>query len=186
MLLGFPAEAELFFLPNLLRSVLIERTKMKKRISASGLVKIASLILLAALLALALCGCGAKSDGAGTVTVVVASDDGVTEYPVDLSELALDEGALSVLKYLKAEGKLDYEASEGIYGAFLTRVGDIVANDAECTYVALYTSVAKDIDVSAYATTVEYGGVTLTSSGVGISSMSVKDGAVLYFCKGSY
>ena len=47
-------------------------------------------------------------------------------------------------------------------------------------FIYLYTSVAKDFDVSEYASTVEYQGKTLTSSGVGVSSMSVEDGAIIY------
>lgn len=113
----------------------------------------------------------------GYLTVVVGGDE---EFEVDLDKVEITEGALSVLEYLKNEGKLDYTASEGAYGAFLTKVGDVEENAAEGKYVGIWTSVAKDFDTSAYATTKEYKGTTLTSAGVGISQLTLTDGAVIY------
>lgn len=159
---------------------------MKRFNFKSGAARIVAVILALAILALGLCACRAESDDAGVVTVVVAADSNVDVFEVNISDVEITEGALSVLKYLKGKGELDFEATESTYGAYLTKVGDVVANDEEFVYVAIYTSVDSDKDVSAYATTVEYEGITLTSSGLGISSMSVKDGAVLYFCEGTY
>ena len=62
----------------------------------------------------------------------------------------------------------------------INKVGSLENNDETWEYIYLYTSVAQDVDVSEYATTVEYKGQTLTSSGVGASDMHLEDGAIIY------
>ena len=133
-----------------------------------------------------LCACGGSSDNEGSVTVVVASGGVENEYTVDLADLEITEGALTVLKYLEQTEGIEVVMKDGIYGAYLTKVGIAEADDATGAYVAIYTSVASDFDVSAYAKTIDYKGTSLTTSGLGISSMSVKDGAVIYICEEVY
>ena len=144
-------------------------------------------ITLALVLCLALLpACGASSDDEGQVTVVISADGVTNEYVVDIGEVEITEGALSVLKYLEIKEGLEIVMTDGIYGAYLTKVGIAEADDATGAYVAIYTNVEADFDVSAYATTIEYEGISLTSSGLGISLMTVKDGGVIYICEEVY
>ncbi|HBK01405.1 MAG TPA: hypothetical protein DDY77_00030 [Clostridiales bacterium] len=125
----------------------------------------------------------------GVAMVVIASEE-MLEYEVNLADVKDGESAFSLLQYLeKTENlTLDYTYSS-MYGPMLTAVGD--ASDASGkkmlsqnklpagTYIYIYTSVEKDFATS-YIKKVEYKGKTLTSSGVGIGSMSVVDGAIIY------
>ena len=111
----------------------------------------------------------------GTVTLVIGTET-PTEFEVDVADVDASKGLIGVLEYLKSEGKLDF----GITGTYLDYVGEIKNDAATGTYIYIYTSVAADADVSEYATTVEYGGKTLTSAGVGAYEMTLSDGAVIY------
>lgn len=115
-----------------------------------------------------------------TVTVVIAKDEDLKEYTVDLS--LLDEGAkaLDVFLYLKENEGVELVYSNSTYGAYLTKVGNVEQKEADGIYVGLWTSYEADFDVSQYATTVKYGELTLTSSGVGVSEMSFENGTVIY------
>lgn len=137
---------------------------MKKRILA---------LVLAVALIFALASCGGSSEG--TVTLVIGTET-PTEFEVDVTDVDASKGLIGVLEYLKGEGKLDF----GITGTYLDYVGEIKNDAATGTYIYIYTSVAADADVSEYATTVEYGGKTLTSAGVGAYEMTLSDGAVIY------
>ena len=68
---------------------------------------------------------------------------------------------------------------EGVYGAYVSAIGSISESSVDGIYVMVYTSVKTD----AYegSPTVEYEGVTLYQSGVGISDMSVAEGTVILF-----
>ena len=146
-----------------------------KRLTKSFL----ALFVLSVLLG-TLCSCGAQdNDGAGTLSVVLGTDP-ETVYTVPLDQLTVTEGLMSVLEYLKEEENLTYTAEDSGYGAYLTAVGDLAQDSEAGKYIMLYTSVEEDADVSQYATTVTYGGRTLTSSGVGASSMHVRAGEVIY------
>lgn len=144
--------------------------------------KILSLALLVALAVALLTGCQPASVS-GYATVVVG---GTEEIKVNLDEVEITNGVLSVLEYLENKGELDFEAEGGDFGAYLTKVGSIEQNFAEGKYVGVWTSNESDFDVTAYAQTKTYKGVTLTTSGVGVSSMSVKDGVIIYFDYISY
>lgn len=138
--------------------------------------KLLSLTLALLLAFSALVGCQPQNVS-GYATVAVGGDE---EFTVDLGKVEITDGAMSILEYLKNEGELDYEATDGAYGAYLTKVGSIEENATGGKYVGIWTSVEEDFDVSAYATTKEYKGKTLTSAGVGISQMTITDGAVIY------
>lgn len=151
-----------------------------------GIKGLLSLVLIAALL-VCVAACGGEVDPEGVATLVIVNGEDSASYEVGLSNLPEGaKGAISLLDYLKAEGKLDYASEDSGYGAYLTSVSDnegkvSVANDAASgTYIYIYTSVEGDADVSEYKTEVEWEGKTLTSSGVGLSQMSVTDGAVIY------
>ena len=58
--------------------------------------------------------------------------------------------------------------------------GALKENAAESTYIFIYTSVEKDFDVTTMATKMDYKGTSLTSAGIGATSMTVEDGAIFY------
>lgn len=150
-----------------------------------------ALALIMALLALASCAGGNVAEK-GTATLVIETGaEGADKYVVYNVDLALleerNEGALSLLEYLAAqEGSTLYYSATwgGGYGAYLNSIGSL-APDASKEYIAVYTSVEKDFAVpSEWAptvATVKYKDATLTYSGVGISSMTIEDGAVVLF-----
>ena len=143
--------------------------------------KVAVIVCLALALVLCAVACQPDMPSKGEVTVVVAPLEGeATEYKVDLSNITEGGGVVAILDYLQANNGLEYTSEDSGYGAYLTKVGDLQQNDATGEYIYLYTSVAKDFDVSEYASTVEYKGKTLNNSGEGVARMSVEDGAIIY------
>lgn len=112
-----------------------------------------------------------------TMTFVIGTETPIV-YTVELDKLGESKNLMAVLDYLKTNEGLDYASDDAGYGAFLTKVGALEQKDN--TYIYLYTSVEKDIDVSQYATTIEFDGKTLTSSGVGASEMTIVDGCIIY------
>lgn len=131
------------------------------------------------LIFLAVCGCGQSSENQGTVTIVVNSGE-IKAYSVDLASVTIDEGVLSVLKYLKEKENLTLNYSTDSYGAFITQIGDCKVEKSN-EYVAVWTSYEPEFDVSGYATEREYNGVLLCSAGFGVSSLSVRDKVIIYF-----
>ena len=134
--------------------------------------RIVTLVLVIAIALCALASCG-KSSKSGFVTVVIGTET-PTEYQVNMDKVEGGDGLLSVLAYLKTEKNLTYAETEG----FLNEVGDLKPEPP--VYLYIYTSVKEDFDVSTYATTMEYKGQTLKSSGVGAKDMHMTDGAVIY------
>ena len=116
-----------------------------------------------------------------TMTLVVEGEP-LDVYTVDLDKVEgeEEEGLIPVLDYLKENEGLEYEANDSTYGKFLTKVNAAEQNEAENQYVYIYTSVEKDYDVSDYATTKDYEGLTLNSSGVGASDLTLTDDCVIY------
>jgi len=161
-------------------------------------LKLISFILALTLLAFSLMACGddpvtdntpkteesstveVGNQSSGKVVTIVVGGTKEKVYSVDYSNVDLEEGVLSVFKYLGNEGLLSYKADDTGYGAFLTEVGDLKQDAASGTYIYLYTSIESDQDVSAYATEKVWNGTTLVSSGVGITSMKVENGAIIY------
>jgi hypothetical protein len=84
------------------------------------------------------------------------------------------------MEYLKTNKGLTYTTNDTGYGAYLTQVNGIKEDKSNSEYVYIYTSVEKDADVSAYACEITYKDFTLPNAGVGISLMSIEDGAVIY------
>ena len=139
--------------------------------------KIVSFLLVLTFM-LALSACGNTQDVNGSCRVVIMGET-ATEYSVDLSKVEVSEGVFSLLKYLKDNENLTLEFNSGAYGAELTKLGALSPNGNE--YIWVWTSVSKDFDVSSWAQTTTYDGVSLTTSGLGVSSMTVEDNAVYYF-----
>ena len=153
--------------------------------------RVCALLLAILLVSLAFVGCeepadadvetsseAEESSSQGSVegyATVVLEGEPETEYRVDLDKVEGDT-LLSVLAYLEAEEGLSYKLD----GTLLTEVGSVKQDPAAGIYLYLFTSVESDWDVSVYATTKEYGDMTLNSAGVGALEMRVCDGAVLY------
>lgn len=113
----------------------------------------------------------------GTMTVVIAEESPVV-FTVNLSEVEINEGVVSILEYLNKTKDLQYSLERSLYGAYLTQVGGL--QQADGSYIYLYTSVAKDMDTSMYATQIEYNGQKLMSSGLGISEMTIEKDCIIY------
>ena len=146
------------------------------------------LVLVTVIMSFASCMGGDVSQ-TGTAKIVIENAEGdYTVYDVDLSKLEKhDEGALSLLEYIASqEGSTLYYNVQwgGGYGAYVTSIGSISPNPAN-QYVALYTSEEADFavptDYAPTVATVSYGDLTLTYSGVGLSSMHINDGTIILF-----
>ena len=150
-----------------------------KKTKLTRLLALAVAVLIIMTVSLALVGCKAEVDDEGTATIVVENDEETLVFKVSLDKVKKSDGVLGALEYLKEKGKLDFTYVDSSFGAYLTKVGHVEEKAEEGIYIGIWTSVAKDADTSMYATTKEYKGKTLTSSGVGISSMSIKDGCII-------
>lgn len=113
-----------------------------------------------------------------TMTLVLLDGDYVEEFTVDLDKLASSEqkskGLLAVLDYLKQTEGLTYAMDAS---GFLTQVNEIKQEDNK--YVFLYTSVAKDEDLTQYASSIEYKGKKYSNSGVGAKDMTIEKDCVI-------
>ncbi len=140
-------------------------------------LKFISLILAAVLFAACFFACGDdENPKSGQVTVVIAGAE-EKAYTIDLGTVEITEGALSLVKHLNATQGLEYEMN----GTMLKKIGSLKEDASTGTYVYLWTNVEKDFDVSEGAPENKtWNGHALTPSGVGISDMTVKDGAVIY------
>ena len=148
-----------------------ERQKqMKRTIKNFGKL---SALLLALIMAFSLVACQMPDnddDGnitdKGKMTLVIERSNSIP-YEVNLNDVKIEKGLVSVLDYLKTEGKLDYSMN----GTMIDSVGELKNDAAKGEYIYIYTSVTEDADVSQWAKTVEYKGQTLVSSGVGAAEM---------------
>lgn len=166
--------------------------------------RIATVLLTANLSAacLALSGCaegrtvssGFPETFAGSVTLVIedpATEEADAWFQLPYAEFSAEDTAYTLVERLKGQGKVCCEGSESAYGFFLTAIGWVEegeevmalrADDAAHTFIALYTSVEADFG----GMPMTYGSLTLETSAVGISSMHLQDGAVIYITEGSY
>ena len=157
----------------------------KKRILA---VMLALVLMLSLVFATAACTDDATTpaDTAGTFKVVLMPKEGeAQEYTVDI---ALMEGQLNgeaAIMQLVGNHGVSVSWEESSYGKYLNNIGCVQPTEAN-EYVRLFTSVEKDKGVDAYATTIEYDGVSLTSSGVGISQMTVEKDCIILIRVDSY
>lgn len=153
--------------------------------------KIVVLALVICVTLSAFTSCQSKSTVAdsGTAKIVIENaENDYTVYEVDLSKLEnRSEGVMSLLEYVAMlEGSELYYNVQwgGGYGAYVTSIGTLVP-DSTCQYVSIYTTEASDFavptDYAPTVATVKYGDITLTYSGVGMSSMHVNDGTVILF-----
>ncbi len=120
-----------------------------------------------------------------TTTLIIAEGDQLTTYTADIQELAESTG-IALLNYLVTTQELHLVTEDSGWGAYLTEIGTLVADDNAGTWISIYTSIEDEKDTSAYSTTLVVDGVTVYSSGLGITSMSVTDGCTIYIELGSY
>ncbi|MDE6189578.1 MAG: hypothetical protein K2G37_04770 [Clostridia bacterium] len=156
-------------------------------------IKVIAVILLLATLSLFLFACGGQNDTEGNATIVVLDGDNTKVYSVDLAKLPSGDsqtGLMAVLDYLKENNGLTYTSQDSAYGPYLTQVNGIEESYGtevgSSVFVALYTDVESDIDVSVEPTKITYDGKEYVSSGKGASSMSVKAGCTIIIAKGTY
>lgn len=129
-------------------------------------------VVLVLVVAFALVACVPQNNPQeGTCTIVV----GEKAYTVDLSKVTITDGLFSVLDYLKDNQGLTYSATDG----YLNSIDSLANNYETGEYIYIYTSVKADFDVSEYASTKEYNGATLTSSGVGGKEMHIEKDCII-------
>lgn len=128
-------------------------------------------------------GCSRTQNVSGSCKIVIMSET-ATEYTVNLSDITISDGVLSILNYLKENENLALEYQTDVYGAYITKVGELTPSGNQ--YICVYTSVEKDFDVGSYAKSITYEGVNLTSAGVGVLQLTVENNAVYYFDLSSF
>ncbi len=134
------------------------------------------LLIMLSLALLALSSCTKKDENFNVgdkMTIVVAEDEPLV-FEVELKDFKKSNSVKKVLDYLKSTGELDYEIS----GTMVTKVGNL-KNEGN-GYIYFYTTVEEDVDVSEYASSVQYGDISITSSGVGVEDMHLENGAIVY------
>ena len=143
-------------------------------------------IILAIMLAISTCFCVACTPDPfeGKYTIVINANDNNSVYAID-SEVQGVYTLADALLYLRDNESVVYECSDSSYGVYISKLGDICP-EGYSQWVSVYTSIESDKDVSEYATTIQYEGRTLYSSGFGVSSMSLEEGCIIYFTLGVY
>ncbi len=155
-------------------------------------MKLTSLILALSIFALSMFSCGKKeveentppTESTNTTEVGNQSSNKLMKlviggseekiYSVDFSGIEINEGVMSIIKYLAANHGLNYKES----GGMLSEIGGLKSEGS--TYIFLWTSVEADFDLSEWASTKTWNGVNLTTAGVGVADMTVEHGAVIY------
>lgn len=129
-------------------------------------------IVLAGVVAVAFAACndGGKDGGTAaevTVTLTVGDADGVT--------LTTDARYLyDALAGYCAESGIVLEGEEGVYGFYITRIGDLV--NGQGGYIMIYHDM-DDLTLYTPGYDTERDGKTYHSSSVGVSSLPLRDGA---------
>ena len=121
----------------------------------------------------------------GDVTVLVELSQGNYEvYKLNLEDVEnKSAGAVGIFDHLRERenSPLASELDDTGYGAFVKSVGSLVPKANE--YIALYTSEEADFAVPSewmpIVPEVNYEGTILKYSGVGLSSMTIKNGSII-------
>ena len=147
--------------------------------------KILSLIIIV-VMAVGLVSCSGILGERGDVTFVIENRDGSYEvYKAYLEDVTnKDEGVYGVLQLLTSREKnpLAADIVDSSYGAYINSIGSLTPDAAKNEYVSIYTSLEKDFSTWEPVGVKEYEGMTLKSSGVGLTSMSAEKGTVVLFC----
>ncbi len=147
----------------------------------------AAALLALAVLLLCLTACGGVSESGYAAVVVETENEGDIKYlvfSVNLDELTdKSQGVYSVLEHLLADA--DSGFTYEIEGTYITSVMGVTPDSSKHEYIAIYTNEKADFAVpdawTPVVPTVDYNGSTLTSSGLGVHSMTVNDGTVILF-----
>ena len=118
----------------------------------------------------------------GDISVVIENADGTYDvFDANLDSIEnKSEGAKGVIEHLDNKNdSFKVEMIDSTYGAYVSAIGSIRENPTDAMYVMVYTSVATDSYEG--APSINYNGVTLYQSGVGLSGMSVSEGVVILF-----
>lgn len=94
--------------------------------------------------------------------------------------------AEDVLAYLAKEKILQIDWTDSQYGKMLNSIGNCKPNASKNEYVSVFTSVSADKGVWAGVKTYTVSSVEIAMAAVGVSSMTVEPGAVIYFEVDSY
>ena len=132
---------------------------------------------------LSLVACGGTLAEQGDVSVVIENRDGTyTVYKAYLEDVEnKGEGVYGVIQYLmeRENNPLTADIASSTYGAYVNAIGSLTPDVTKNEYVCLYTSLERDFDTSDYVKELEYEGITLKTSGVGLTSMSAEKGTVI-------
>ena len=150
--------------------------------------KILSLILVV-VMAIGLVSCDGILGGIlgekGDVSVVIENSDGTYDvYKVYLEDVEnKDEGVYGILQHLMTREKnpLGADIVDSAYGAYVNTIGSLAPDATKNEYVSIYTSLEKDFSTREPVGEIEYDGITLKTSGVGLTSMSAEKGTVVLF-----
>ena len=146
--------------------------------------KLSALLLVVVTASLSLFCCSTVEEK-GDVTVVIENEEGEYDaYKVYLEDVEnKSEGVVGILEHLngREDNPLHLKMSDGPYGKFLTEIGSVKEDLAAKKYITVYTSLEKDFGTWEGVGVLDYEGITLKSSGVGISEMSVESGTVILF-----
>ncbi len=117
------------------------------------------------------------------VVVIKNGENDYTDIVVTLDKDITNGDQL--INYLVEHKTLSVKWQDSKYGKYLTEIGSIKPDSSKKEYVSIYTRVTAD---NGEATQPVYtvDGVNLYYSAKGISEMTVEEGAVIYFEKGSY
>ena len=124
------------------------------------------------------------------VAVVIKNSD--SDYEVFVVDLTKDVPTASsalcqtLLVYLKDNKGLVLDWSSSDYGMYINAIGGITPDASKNEYVEVYTSNPDYQGTWAGVTTIEAGDITLKSASVGVSSLQVSFGDVIYFELASY
>lgn len=115
--------------------------------------------------------------------VVVNNGDGdFDQYVVTLGEEGVNATiGEEVLSYLVTNSNLTLDWTDSTYGKTINKIGKLAPDANLQQYVAIYTSYKQDASTYAGATQYKLGGTYVYTAGLGISSLTVKAGVVLYF-----
>ena len=147
-------------------------------------------IVLALSLAFAFAACTDEPENPqsqeGTFKVVLVPKTGeAQEYTIDIALLDGQLNGEAAIMQLVGNHGVSVSWEESSFGKYFSSIGCVQPTE-ENEYVRLFTTVEKDKGVDAYATTIDYKGVSLTSSGFGISQMSVEKDCIILIRVDSY
>ena len=134
------------------------------------------LLLIVVCFSLTACRFRTHTSTSGNVKIYVEGDT-VKVYTVSLDDVTVDDGAMSILKYLNENEGVTLDYTVGTYGAFLNQFDTLTPEGNQ--WIAVYTTYEADYFIPPYDTKKTVEGTTFTLSGVGLSSMTIADGVCI-------